>query len=54
MKKKAENWLKIAKYDLKAASIAFDNDLYLTCIEKTEEVFKETKRIFSWLEKKLS
>lgn len=34
MKKNTENWLKIAKYDLKAAELAFKGELYITAVEK--------------------
>lgn len=37
MKKKAANWLKIARYDLRAAQLAYDGQLYLTCIEKCHD-----------------
>lgn len=34
MKKDTHNWIKIAKYDLKAAEVSFDGGMYLTCVEK--------------------
>ena len=34
MKRKSANWLKIARYDLRAAELAFDVGLHLTCVEK--------------------
>ncbi|MFZ4084927.1 MAG: HEPN domain-containing protein, partial [Vampirovibrionia bacterium] len=34
MKKDTDNWLKIAKYDLRAAQVSFDGEMYLTCVEK--------------------
>lgn len=34
MKKKSENWLKIARYDLRSAEHAFNGGFYLTTIEK--------------------
>ena len=34
MKKDKDNWLKIAKYDLRAAQVSFDGEMYLTCVEK--------------------
>ena len=37
MKKQSENWLKIAKYDLKAAKLAYDGGMALTCIEKCHD-----------------
>lgn len=41
MKKKSENWLKIARYDLKAAQLAYDGNLYLTCIEKCHDALEK-------------
>ena len=41
MKKKSENWLKIARYDLKAAQLAYDGHLYLTCIEKCHDALEK-------------
>jgi HEPN domain-containing protein len=34
LKKDTDNWLKIAKYDLRAAQVSFDGEMYLTCVEK--------------------
>jgi HEPN domain-containing protein len=34
MKRKSANWLKIARYDLRAAELAFGVGLHLTCVEK--------------------
>ncbi len=34
MKKDTDNWLKIAKYDLRPAQVSFDGEMYLTCVEK--------------------
>jgi|688.fasta_scaffold00064_26 HEPN domain-containing protein len=34
MKRKSANWLKIARYDLRAAELAFSVGLHLTCVEK--------------------
>jgi HEPN domain-containing protein len=34
MKRKSANWLKIARYDLRAAELAFNVGLHLTCVEK--------------------
>ena len=34
MKIKSANWLKIARYDLRAAELAFGVGLHLTCVEK--------------------
>ena len=44
MKREVENWLKIARYDLKTARVAYKNKLYLKVIENchsaTEKILK--------------
>lgn len=41
MKSKTQNWLKIARYDLRAAELAFDAELYLTCVEKCHDALEK-------------
>lgn len=41
MKKETENWLKIARYDLKVAESLFKNDLYINVIEHSHAALEK-------------
>jgi HEPN domain-containing protein len=41
MKKDSENWLKIARYDLKVADDCFKATNYLTCLEKCHNALEK-------------
>ena len=41
MKKDSENWLKIARYDLKVADDCFKAANYLTCLEKCHNALEK-------------
>ena len=41
MNNKSENWLKIARYDLRAAEVAFQNKLYLKVYESSHNALEK-------------
>ena len=41
MSKETDNWLKIAKYDLRTAEVAFKNDLYIKVYENSHSALEK-------------
>ena len=46
MKRKSANWLKIARYDLRAAELAFGVGLHLTCVEKCHSSLESSRMAY--------
>lgn len=57
MKPETENWLKIARSDLKVAELCFKNDCHSKTIEQChsclEKLLKGIKEVFKWLQKQI-